>query len=186
MSALENEHIYTVEDIANLPEGTRAELINGQIHLMASPTSIHQEISMELSTIIHEYIRKNKGSCRVYSAPYDVFLHKDNKTCVIPDISIICDKNKIDERGCHGAPDWIIEIVSKSTQKRDYYDKQLLYRNAGVREYWIVNPMTKSVMVYDFEHQDEHTTSYTFNTDIPVCIYPGFCINISQLLTFFE
>ena len=95
---------------------------------------------------------------------------------------MICDKNKLDDRGCHGAPDWVIEVVSPSTQKMDYGIKLFKYRTAKVREYWIVNPMTRVVNVYDFEN-DEKTQQFAFQDDIPVCIDNDLVINIEKLLT---
>lgn len=105
---LPKEELYTIGDIYSLPEGERAELIDGQIYDMAPPSRHHQEISMELSTAIQSYIRSKKGNCRVYAAPFAVQLDEDSHTYVEPDISVICDPKKLDERGCKGAPDWII------------------------------------------------------------------------------
>lgn len=179
--ALPEREIYTVEDIYALPEGQRAELIDGIIYDMAPPLRIHQHLVMSLSAVIHEYIRVRKGDCLVYPAPFAVFLSQDNRNYVEPDISVICDKNKLDERGCNGAPDWIIEIVSGSTQQMDYGIKLFKYRTAGVREYWIVNPQKKTVMVYDFENE-ERTQQYSFDDIIPVCIYEDLSINIGELI----
>ena len=97
---LPKEELYTIGDIYSLPEGERAELIDGQIYDMAPPSRHHQEISMELSTAIQSYIRSKKGNCRVYAAPFAVQLDEDSHTYVEPDISVICDPNKLDERGC--------------------------------------------------------------------------------------
>lgn len=125
---LPKEELYTIGDIYSLPEGERAELIDGQIYDMAPPSRHHQEISMELSTAIQSYIRSKKGNCRVYAAPFAVQLDEDSHTYVEPDISVICDPNKLDERGCKGAPDWIIEIVSPASRRMDYYTKLFRYR----------------------------------------------------------
>lgn len=180
MSQLKLE-TYTTDYIYSLPEGQRAELIDGVIYDMAPPSRVHQELLLELSVEITNYIKKNNGSCKVYPAPFAVFLNKDNRTYIEPDISVICDKNKLDDRGCNGAPDWIIEIISPSTKRTDYGIKLFKYRTAGVREYWIINPLTNTVNVYDLEN-DELTDQYDFNTDIPVCIYSDLQINISKLL----
>ena len=173
---------YTIADIYNLPDGERAELIDGQIYYMAPPKRIHQEISQELSRCIGNYIHGKEGTCKVYAAPFAVFLSDDDKNYVEPDISVICDFTKLNDRGCIGAPDWIIEITSPSTQKMDYGIKLFKYWAAGVREYWVVNPMQKMVLVYDLENNGDISGLYPFDADIPVCIYPGFSINISQLL----
>ena len=102
------------------------------------------KISTRLVSVIDRYISDNNGKCEVYSAPFAVFLNKDDKTYVEPDVSVICDPNKLDDKGCSGAPDWIIEVVSPSSQRMDYMTKLFKYRTAGVREYWIINPMTET------------------------------------------
>ena len=177
--ALPKEIGYTTEDIYNLPEGKRAELIDGQIYDMAPPTFKHQKLIFELSLIIGNYIKSKKGSCEVVPAPFAVFLNEDNKTYVEPDISVICDKSKITEHGCVGAPDWIIEIVSPSSRQMDYFTKLFKYRSTGVREYWIVNPMKHTIRVYNFESED--TLDYSFSDSIQVGIYEDFTINFSEL-----
>lgn len=178
---LAQEKTYTVDDIYALPDGQRAELIDGRLYMMAPPRTMHQRISSLLHATIYQYIKSQKGSCEVFAAPFAVFLNADDKNYVEPDISVICDKGKIDDRGCNGAPDWIIEIVSPSTSRMDYGIKLFKYRTAGVREYWIVNPSMRTVNVYDFEN-DEKTEQYSFDDKIPVCIYGGLNICISFLL----
>ena len=146
--------LYTENDYYNLPENVRAELIDGYlIYNQAAPSRIHQTILGELHTIINNYIKSKNGSCKVYPAPFSVQLREDRKTIVEPDISVICDRNKLTDRGCTGAPDWIIEIVSPSTSSHDYITKLNLYANAGVREYWIVDPAKQSVFVYYLEQK---------------------------------
>lgn len=172
---------YTIEDIYALPEGQRAELIDGQIYDMAPPNTMHQRIVMNLSRKIANHIEAHNGSCEVFPAPFAVFLNKDSKNYVEPDISVICDKDKLDDRGCNGAPDWVIEVTSPSDPQRDYGIKLFKYRTAGVREYWIVNPQKHTVMVYDLE-KEERSNQYNFCDDVPVCIYEDFIINIDKLL----
>lgn len=179
--ALPQEKIYTVKDIYNLPEGRRAELIDGQIYFMAPPSTMHQRIIVKLSHRILNYIDKEDGNCEVLLAPFAVFLNEDDRNYVEPDVSIICEKEKLNEKGCNGAPDWIIEIVSPSNQQIDYGIKLFKYRRAGVREYWIINPMMHTVNVYDFEHEKQ-TCQYSFDHDIPVCIFRDLCIKIADLL----
>ena len=179
--ALAQEKIYTIDDIYDLPNGQRAELIDGQMYMMAPPRTLHQRISSVLHVSIFQHIKSKGGSCEVFAAPFAVFLNKDNHNYVEPDISVICNKDKLDERGCNGAPDWIIEIVSPSDPQRDYGIKLFKYRMAGVREYWIVNPSTQIVNGYDFENETG-TNQYTFRDDIPVCIYDDFRVNISELM----
>lgn len=177
--ALAQAKIYTEDDYYNLPEDVRAELVDGQIYYQAAPSRIHQTILMELSGTIREYIRSQKGSCRVYPAPFAVKLFDDGKNIVEPDISVICDRSKLTDKGCSGAPDWIIEIVSPSSRTIDYYNKLFKYRTAGVREYWIVDHERSLVIVYDF--QNDSAANYAFSDSIPVGIYPGFSINLSTL-----
>ena len=177
--ALAQEKIYTVDDIYTLPEGERAELIDGQIYYMAPPNRKHQDIAGELFGTIREYIKSHNGSCKPYIAPFAVFLNESDKNYVEPDICVICDTNKLNEKGCVGAPDWIIEIVSPSSRPMDYYKKLFQYRTAGVREYWIVDYERNLVTVYDF--QNDNAANYTFTDDIPVGIYPNFFINLSLL-----
>ena len=176
---LPKERIYTIDDIYALPEGERAELIDGQIYYMAPPSRKHQEIAGELFTSINNYIRAAGGSCKPYIAPFAVFLNENDKNYVEPDISVICDPNKLNEKGCVGAPDWIIEIVSPGSRRMDYNNKLFKYRTAGVREYWIVDPQKEWIMVYSFFNDDMN--EYSFTNDIPSGIYPGFSLNLSTL-----
>lgn len=143
---------YTFADCLSWDEKERIEIIDGQVFLMASPTSIHQEISMEISRQIANFLEGKR--CRVYPAPFDVRLFEkdgdapeDVDTVVEPDISVVCDKSKIDMRGCKGAPDLIVEILSPSTQRYDQLVKLNLYQRAGVREYWIVDPENRTIRV---------------------------------------
>ena len=170
--ALLKEESYTIEDIYALPDGERAELIDGHIYYMAPPSYKHQKLVMELSAIIRNYIKQHKGTCEVLPAPFAVYLDEINNTYVEPDISVICDPNKLDDKGCKGAPDWIIEIVSPASRKMDYLLKLFKYHSAGVREYWIVDPKRETVLCYYFEG-DDYPHMYTFDDIIPVMIYDG-------------
>ena len=176
MNVMRKEEFYTVDDIYALPEGERAELIDGRIYYMAPPGWKHQKLSMFLSMEISSYIKKAGGGCEILAAPFAVFLNADDLNYVEPDISVICDQSKLDEKGCHGAPDWMIEIVSPGSRTMDYMTKLFKYRTAGVREYWIVDPEKSMVMVYAFEQ--DRAEQYLFGTDIPVGIYDGFQINL--------
>lgn len=173
---------YTIEDIYALPDGQRAELIDGRMYMMAPPNTMHQNLVSEFTIAIGNYIHSKGGDCKVFPAPFAVFLNKDNRNYVEPDISVICNKNKLTEKGCDGAPDWVIEIISPSDPHRDYDIKLFKYRSAGVREYWIVNPKTRTVNVFDFEHK-KLSNQYSFEDDIPACIYDDLTINISNLLS---
>lgn len=179
------KRVYTIDDIYALPDGSRAELIDGQIYDMAPPSTKHQDISMALSTIINNYISSREGNCKVYAAPFAVFLNDDDVNYVEPDISVICDKSKIDEYGCHGAPDFIIEIVSPSSRRMDYSIKQYKYCGAGVREYWIVDPLKETIVVYNYQ-KDDAPLLYRFTDTIKVHIYEDLYIDfgkLSELLT---
>ena len=180
MPLLGNDH-YTSEDYWNLPEEERAELINGKFYDMAPPNRIHQKLVFSISRIIGNYIADYHGSCEVYPAPFAVNLDADDKDWVEPDISVICDPNKLTDRGCSGAPDLIFEIVSPASRKMDYSLKNMIYSQAGVREYWIVDPAKEKVVVYCYEN-DSDPCLYSFDADVPVGIYPGLTIRIRDLL----
>lgn len=178
---LPREQVYTTDDIYALPDGERAELIDGQIYMMGTPSRIHQKLVGQLSRIIGNYIESNHGSCEIYPAPFAVFIKKDDKNYVEPDISVICDKNKLSDRGCEGAPDFIIEIVSPSSRRMDYYKKCTLYAESGVREYWSVDPEKQRTMIYRYE-DDAAPMIVPFEQDLAVGIYNDFMINVSKLL----
>ena len=178
---LPREQVYTTDDIYALPDGERAELIDGQIYMMGTPSRIHQKLVGQLSRIIGNYIESYHGSCEIYPAPFAVFIKKDDKNYVEPDISVICDKNKLSDRGCEGAPDFIIEIVSPSSRRMDYYKKCALYAESGVREYWIVDPEKQRTMIYRYE-DDAAPMIVPFEQDLAVGIYNNFMINVSKLL----
>ena len=173
------EQLYTTADIYSLPEGTRAELIDGQIYYMAPPRYVHQAILGELYRIISNYFKAKNRPCKVLPAPFAVFLNNDNKTYVEPDISVICDTSKLDEYGCNGAPDWIVEIVSPGSKQMDYLIKLLKYQKAGVREYWIVDPEKKRVMVYNFS--TDAVEEYSFSDTVKAGIYEDLYIDFSEI-----
>ena len=179
--SLPQEKIYTSEDYWNLPEGIRAELINGHIYNMAPPSRIHQKIMVELCTIINNHIKSKKGTCQVYPAPFAVNLDANDKDWVEPDISVICDPNKLTDRGCSGAPDWIIEIVSPGNPGHDFIYKLNLYSKFGVREYWIADPRSQRVLVYYLEQKDFCVRTYSFQDKIKVNIYEDFWIDFQDL-----
>ena len=179
MDAVKKENSYTIDDIYALPDGERAELIDGKIYYMSPPSRDHQQLVLSLARKIADYIDSKGGNCEVNVAPFAVFLNKDEENYVEPDISVVCDSSKLDKKGCHGAPDWVIEIVSPSSKTMDYLIKATKYMNAGVREYWIVDPEEKSVAVYGFGSEFS-AKFYTFGEDVPVGIYPSFSIKLPQ------
>ena len=170
---------YTTDDIYHLPEGQRAELIDGQMYMMAPPTRRHQQMLGALYRKIADYIDKNGGSCEVDIAPFAVFLNADDKNYVEPDISVICDADKLTDKGCTGAPDWIIGIVSPGSRRMDYYTKLFKYQTAGVREYWIVDPEKNRIIVYLFESDD--TQEYTFLDSVKAGIYEDLTIDFRSI-----
>ena len=144
---------FTYKDYLSWPEEERYEIIEGEAYSMTpAPGREHQKICMELILQFGNFLRDKP--CELYTAPFDVRLKsgkekEDNiSTVVQPDISVICDKKKLDDKGCLGAPDLIIEIISPSTASRDFKEKLDLYDKHGVKEYWIVDPATKIVMVF--------------------------------------
>lgn len=171
---------HTMEEIYALPDGERAELIDGELYMMATPTMIHQLLLTELLVSIANYIKEKKGNCKVIAAPFGVFLHNDDSTYVEPDISVMCEDEKWDNKGCHGAPDWIIEIVSPSSKKLDYVIKLAEYEKAGVREYWIVDPLKQTVIVYPLD-KDGVPEIYHFADKVPVGIYEDFLIDFAEM-----
>lgn len=147
---------YTYQDYLNWSEDQRWELIDGMPYAMSpAPNRKHQAISRELLLEFGNYLRDK--SCRVYDAPFDVRLFAENEAddkvnnVVQPDITVVCDKNKLDDKGCKGTPDLIIEIISPSSIKLDKWLKYKLYERAGVKEYWIVEPQTETTEVYLLE-----------------------------------
>jgi len=148
---------YTFADVLAWDESERIEIINGDIFLMAPPpSSTHQEISGELFAQLHAYLKGK--NCKVYAAPFGVRLFEkdgdrpeDVDTMVEPDITVVCDRSKIDEYGCKGAPDMVVEILSPSTRRHDRLTKFNLYQRAGVREYWIVDPANQDVQSFVLE-----------------------------------
>lgn len=154
---LPQENRYTLADALAWDEQDRIELIYGDPVMMAPPTRAHQEVVMELSAQLHAYLKGKK--CKVYPAPFAVRLFEqdgdrpeDVDTMVEPDISVVCDPSKLDDIGCKGAPDLVMEILSPSTTRHDRFTKFNLYQRAGVREYWIVEPETQTVQVYTLEN----------------------------------
>lgn len=181
MDILPKEQVYTIEDIYALPDGVRAELVDGRIYYMAPPSRTHQRLQHFFDRTIGNYIQANNGSCEIYPAPFAVFLDKDDTAYFEPDLSVICDTSKLDEKGCHGAPDWIIEIVSPGSKSMDYFTKLMKYQAAGVREYWIVNPVKEQIMVYQFEEGSvKEVETYSFDEDVPVGIYEDFSIRVQM------
>ena len=166
---------YTLEDYLAIPDERRVELIDGVIYDMSSPLGHHQIIAGQIHFHLVSYISGKGGPCIPFIAPVDVQLDCDDKTIVQPDITILCDRSKYTPQRIVGAPDFVVEVLSKSTRKKDIFIKLNKYRSAGVREYWMVDPDKKNVMVYHFENDDDLSV-YTFRDKVPVGIYCGDCV----------
>jgi len=165
---------YTLEDYYALPGEQRVELIDGVFYDMTAPTLLHQLLSKEICRALDDYIRQKKGTCMTFMAPADVQLDCDNRTMVQPDVFMLCDLSKMKLNKVYGAPDFIVEVLSKSTKKKDMYLKLGKYVSAEVKEYWLVDPEKRTVLVYDFEH-DEYPKIYGFDSAVPVGIFDGDC-----------
>ena len=173
------EKKYTVEDIMALPDGKRAELIDGQMFMMASPSITHQRILADLSFEVQSYIKRKGGKCEVFFAPFALFPDETGRNYFEPDMAIQCTQDIIDNKGLHGAPDVLFEIVSPSSKYMDYMWKLNIYERIGVREYWIIDPLTSHVTVYRFEKKT--VDHYSFTEDIPVGIYEDLVLNLKDI-----
>ena len=172
---------YTSEDYWSLPDGVRAELIDGELWDLASPSRAHQRIVSALTTRLTNHIDAHHGTCEVYPAPFAVNLFADDTTFVEPDVSVVCDHDKLSDRGCEGAPDFVAEVVSPSNPGMDYVSKLNLYQEAGVREYWICDPQQRRVLAYVFDSEAVMQT-YAFSTPVPSAVFPGFEFDFGQVL----
>lgn len=181
---------YTFADYLTYPEDERWEIIDGVPYMQAAPAPVHQEVLTELVRQMANYLTGKP--CKVYPAPFCVRLplgneknEKEVKNIVEPDISIICDRSKIDDKGCNGAPDMIIEIISPSSIKMDRVVKFNKYEKAGVKEYWIVEPDQKlvSVVVLQSNQRYGRTELYTEDDKITVSIFPDLIIDLSVVFT---
>lgn len=174
--ALPQEKYYTYEDILNWPEDELVELIDGRVYMWSTPTRRHETISRRLYLKLGNYLEGK--TCEVYDAPFGVrlFEKKGDKpynvdTYVVPDIFVVCDPDKLDDNGCIGAPDLVIEILSPSTRQHDRLVKLNLYQRAGVKEYWIVDPDEKTVIVMTLEDGEHYApTAYSSNAVVPVSV----------------
>ena len=164
---------YTLEDYLALPDEQRVELIDGVIYDMGSPTTPHQMIGGAIHSQIFNYIGRKKGKCIPFMAPMDVQIDCDNRTIVQPDVMIVCDRDKINRSRIFGAPDFVVEVLSPSTKNKDFFVKGKKYYEAGVKEYWMVDPMKKEILAYDFRTEDIDLKVYTFDDEVPVLLYDG-------------
>ena len=172
---LKRQGEYTLEDYYAIPDDIRVELIDGVIYDMSAPTFTHQDFAFELAVFLRNYIKDKKGKCKTYVSPIDVQLDRDDKTMVQPDVIVVCDRDKIMNRCLYGAPDFVVEILSPSTSKKDSTIKLKKYKHAGVREYWMVDPDKKKVVVYDWNKSDIPAV-FGFDAKVSVGIFDGECV----------
>ena len=182
---------YTYADYLTWMDGKTRELIHGIIQKMSpAPRLGHAEVSSNIAWYLGSVVRKNKGKCKVFSAPFDVRFPKQKETAddkidtvVQPDICVVCDLSKLDERGCCGAPDMIVEILSPSTIRKDVFDKFALYEESGVKEYWIVHPKDKAITVFLLQKDGRYDEGITYEWEVkvPVHVFDGHLIDLNDI-----
>lgn len=180
---------YTFADVLTWEERDRIELLDGEAYGMAPLSRIHQKVSFEIGRQIGNYLEGKP--CEVYPAPFGVRLFEkdgdtpqDVDTLVEPDLSVICDKNKLDRYGCKGAPDMVTEVLSPSTLRHDRFVKLRLYQRAGVREYWIVEPETQTVQVYTLEKGILMPSAFYGSADVAkVNVLEGCFVELRKVFT---
>lgn len=163
--------VFTEKDYRDLPQELRVELIEGVFFDMSAPSSLHQEILVTISSELYYQIKKKKGECKVFTAPTDIRIKSDDKNMVQPDIFIVCDRKKITYDSIEGCPDFVLEIISPSTKKKDMLTKLQLYLEAGVREYWIVEPMEQKLLIYSLETDCMIPRILPFTGEMGLAIY---------------
>ena len=176
---------YTYADYLTWQFTDRVELIRGKIFNMSpAPSSQHQHITLAISSGIYQFLR-NKP-CKVFQAPFDVLLPDYSgvkNTVVQPDITVVCDESKITKAGCTGAPDLIVEVISKSSVKKDLHEKYEIYEKAGVKEYWIVQPQDRSLIIFILNEEGRYQPAKPLTKGDKACsnILPGLEINLDEL-----
>jgi len=165
---------FTIEDLEKLPDDFRYELIDGVLYDMGAPTTLHQSIVSELMVALRSYVKFKGGPCKVFVSPIGLKLDEDNKTYLEPDVLIVCHPERIKKKMIYGAPDFVAEVLSPSTKTKDTTTKLLKYKQAGVREYWIIYPDEKMVLSYDLEN-DGIPRLYSENDMASLRIYHDEC-----------
>lgn len=184
------EQLFTYQDYLTWPVNERWELLNGRAYNMTpAPSRRHQEISGQLLTLFNNYLKGK--TCRVYAAPFDVRLPQPDEcdekisTVVQPDLVVVCDKTKLDDRGCKGTPDLVVEITSPSTFQKDLKEKFNLYEKAGVKEYWIVYPEESTISVFHLTNESRYSRPevYTGQDSIPIGIFEDLTIDLMEVFS---
>jgi len=184
---------YTLADYLTWIDDVRRELIDGIVSLMAGASYEHADISWNIASSLKTLVNNKGGDCKVYCAPVDVCLPENGETAddkiytvVQPDIFVVCDLAKLYNNRCYGAPDMIVEIISPSNRKKDMYWKYSIYEKVGVREYWIANPKTKSVIVHVLQDNGEYDdgTEYISGEKAPVHIFDGLLVDVEEVFKF--
>ena len=178
---LQEARRYTYEEYCKWDDDERWELIDGVPYAMAAPNRSHQSVLRDIAFQIHQFLRDK--ACEVFFAPFDVRLNADNldNTVVQPDIMVYCDETKLDDKGGIGAPDMAIEILSPSSASHDMIRKYMLYMNVGVREYWIVDPATKTVVVHLLEDNTYRGRAFGETELVPVTVLEGCEIDLAEV-----
>jgi Uma2 family endonuclease len=191
MPLVQEKDCYTYADFLEWDEDVRCEIMDGEALMLAAPDRVHQDISMALSNYLYNFLKGK--TCKVYTAPFAVRLNPEkdlsDDTVLEPDIAVVCDPSKLDKRGCNGPPDLIVEILSPSTARYDRFAKLHKYQEAGVREYWIVDPETKTIQVCILEPDPAGGTGrymltvYGDTGTVPVTVLPGCEIDLDTVFT---
>ena len=173
---------YTLEDYLALPDDQRVELIDGVFYDMAAPNYLHQSIAGYIHKVFLDYVFEHRGPCYPFISPVDVQLNSDDQTVVQPDVMIVCDRDKYKNGRIFGAPDMVVEVLSPSTRRKDMQLKMYKYADAGVREYWMVDPQKKLVIQYDLENLD-FPSIFGFEDQVPVLVWEGKCrVNFKEMM----
>lgn len=166
------DYRITTSILGELEEDKFVELLDGKLIIGQAPGLEHQIIVQNLGKVFDKFIDENNGRCKVFNVGINIFLDEDEYTMLIPDVVVVCDESRLDEKGIIGAPDFVIEVVSDSTRRIDYNEKMHKYMGAGVREYWIVDPKKERITVY-LEGEPMMVYVYGFDDEVPVEIYDG-------------
>ena len=186
LADLDLNKMYSYADYFKWKFEERVELLKGKIFEMSGPNRVHQKLVLKLGSSLSFFLENS--SCEVYIAPFDVRLPRKSKndkdiiTVVQPDVCVICDKSKLDDRGCLGAPDIVIEVLSPSNNKKDLKYKYQIYEEAGVKEYWVVFPQDRSLMIYTLTNEKYVASPFLFSGDIAEsAALPGFKLDLTGL-----